>query len=248
MSVTAGTTMFICLIIFFQAIIIPGDNDIGGENGEIVTPRNVLRFKEAFGTRPFYKIGDTMIYTLNRMSHEIPEAAPQHLLDTGPPVARTIVISHLSLLFQQSQYAERVLNLLQPTVIFSGHLHRSLSIKRNRHEYHTKANPLNVHDHDKYDMHEFDVTETVNSERSFLEILVPTCSYRMGEKNVGYGMATIDKDHLYYTVLWSVERFYILYAYLVVLSLWAIAGLFFGSLVLAKKYFLRRNIYDYHKV
>lgn len=30
-------------------------------------------------------------------------------------------------------------------------------------------------------------------ENSYLEIIVPTCSYRMGEKRIGYGMAVIGK-------------------------------------------------------
>lgn len=232
-------------------IIVPGDNDIGGEDGEVVTPRNVHRFKDAFKTRPFYKIGNTLIYPVNKMTHEVLKEAPSDLTDSynNNPSQRTIVISHFPLLFHQSQYADRVLRQLQPTIIFSGHLHRSLFIKRSQvYTEFAKANPLNTHENDKYSMHEFDLTDTIKKE-SFLEILVPTCSYRMGEKSVGYGMAVLDhqNDNLYYTILWSVERFVLLYEYLVLLSIWAIVGLIW-LIIFALRHIHRRNVYNYNKI
>lgn len=200
----------------------------------MITPRNTKRFREAFNTRPFYKIGNTLVYPVNKIANETPKEAPRDQLDTSNHLQRTILISHFSLLFQQSSYSDKVLKLLKPAIIFSGHLHRSLFIKRSQvYTEFTKANPLNVHDHDKYLMHEFDLQETV-SLQSFLEILVPTCSYRMGEMNVGYGMAIIDHvdNNLYYTVLWSVERFLVLYEYLGLLSFWAVAVLIWGFVTL----------------
>lgn len=39
----------------------------------------------------------------------------------------------------------------------------------------------------------FALNEKVNKVANYLEIIVPTCSYRMGVKMIGFGMAVIGK-------------------------------------------------------
>ncbi|KAK9887105.1 hypothetical protein WA026_020554 [Henosepilachna vigintioctopunctata] len=51
------------------------------------------------------------------------------------------------------------------------------------------------------------------------EILVPTCSYRMGTTSVGFGFAIIEKDEVQYTVLWSPSRFQQLWSYILMILL-----------------------------
>lgn len=230
-----------------QTIVVPGDNDIGGENGEIVTQQKVSRFRNAFKTRPFYKFGDNIIYTVNRITREIPHQIPA--LDELEPKHRTIAVGHFSLLFHHDDYSDRVLRLLQPHIIFSGHLHRSMFIKRSQvYTEFTKTTPLNVGAKDRYQVHEFDLKETI-TKQSYLEILVPTASYRMGERNMGYGHAIIDhgQDNLYYTVLWSVDRFQQLFNYISFVSIWSIIGLVSVTISIRRSCH-RRKLFNYNKV
>lgn len=234
------------MYITLQTIIVPGDNDIGGENGEIVTQQKVNRFRSAFNTLPFYTLGNNIIYTVNRITREIPHQVPSY--KDLEPKHRTIAVSHFSLLFHQDDYSDRVLRQLQPHIIFSGHLHRSMFIKRSQvYTEFTKATPLNVGANDRYQVHEFDLTETINRQ-SHLEILVPTSSYRMGERNMGYGHAVLDgNDNLFYTVLWSVDRFQQLFNYLPVLSIWLIIGMIWTT-ILIRRSCRRRKLFNYDKV
>ncbi|KAI0223668.1 Protein ZBED8 [Lamellibrachia satsuma] len=76
-----------------------------------------------------------------------------------------------------------------------------------------------------------DVTYTINLHDSHLlhEIVVPTCSYRMGVSNMGYGAAVIDRSgEMHYVVLSSPSRYLQLSAYgtlIIVLLLLALVKL-----------------------
>lgn len=37
--------------------------------------------------------------------------------------------------------------------------------------------------------------EMIDGKRKITEIMVPTCSYRMGVKNIGFGMAVLGKEN-----------------------------------------------------
>lgn len=228
-----------------QKIIVPGDNDIGGENGEIVTPMKLNRFKSTFKNRRQYSHSDLNFYEINRVARELPLVAPKD----APENTKTIAVSHFSLLFYHDDYSDRSLQAVQPDVIFSGHLHRSLFIKRSKvfSEF-TKANPLNVGDSDRFSVHHFDLSSE-SADESYLEILVPTCSYRMGEQNVGFGMAVIEGDNLFYTVLWSVDRFKQLISYIVYLVVSLLLALLYCVCTLAaRKRVFKRNMLNYAKV
>lgn len=206
------------------------------------------RFQSAFKTRPFYEVGDNIVYAVNRITREIPPGDVPTFPDLHEK-HRTIAVGHFSLLFHQDDYSDRVLRLLQPHIIFSGHLHRSMFIKRSQvYTEFTKATPLNVGASDRYQVHEFDLTETIRRQ-SHLEILVPTASYRMGERNVGYGHAVLDhaNDNLSYTVLWSVDRFQQLFNYLAFVCIWVIVGLVCTCLHIRRRC-LRRKLFNYEKV
>lgn len=86
------------------------------------------------------------------------------------------------------------------------------------------------------------------------EIIVPTCSYRMGSKNMGYGFAIIGEDSfdfnpfytvcfvsdqttntLSYSVLWLPARLLHLTAYLVFLILLSVFALMYGVAVIHRR-------------
>ncbi|XP_055697564.1 metallophosphoesterase 1 homolog [Phlebotomus papatasi] len=193
-------------------IYVPGDNDIGGENGEIVTPTKLNRFRSTFHTRHTYSRHNLHFFEANRITREIPQPSTP----PEPPYSaqKRFVVSHMSLLFYNDAFQERVLHYVKPHVIFTGHLHRSLFIRKSlKFTEFTRAHPLNANA-ERHIVNSFDLRE---SHETFLEIMVPTCSYRMGERNIGFGYAVVDGDDLLYTVLWSVDRFSQLFLYLIYL-------------------------------
>lgn len=74
----------------------------------------------------------------------------------------------------------------KPNIIFSGHSHYSRKITYPPiHSEHLVDNRIVTVDLNNYDVKE--------NYRNFTEIMVPTCSYRMGVANIGYGYAVIGK-------------------------------------------------------
>ena len=64
----------------------------------------------------------------------------------------------------------------------------------------------------------------LDSESVIHEVIVPTCSYRMGVKEMAFGIAAIDlsepdNGNIFYVNLWLPSRFSLLYAYIVAVSI-----------------------------
>lgn len=93
----------------------------------------------------------------------------------------------------------QITNAIRPDVIFSAHLHISRTLT---------YPPMHLHRFDDSAVHTFELRpgagapsvanaptlgERRSSEqhRQYLEIAVPTCSYRMGVEHSGFGMAVI---------------------------------------------------------
>ncbi|XP_049819245.1 uncharacterized protein LOC109606279 [Aethina tumida] len=120
-----------------------------------------------------------------------------------------IGLSHLPLMFMPSAFTEKVIAKMLPQVIFAGHEHKSMIVSTDallREDYHII--PINP-DNNKVFEYTLGVTD-------MYEILIPTCSYRMGTKKIGYGYAILEKNNLRFTVLWSPSRFDQLTSYFVV--------------------------------
>uniref|UniRef100_K1R919 Calcineurin-like phosphoesterase domain-containing protein n=1 Tax=Magallana gigas TaxID=29159 RepID=K1R919_MAGGI len=74
-----------------------------------------------------------------------------------------------------------------------------------------------VHQRDLTHMHGFMFENISRSAECLTEIMVPTCSYRMGEPHMGYGVAVLDKNGgLHYGILWNPNRYRVLYSYIIV--------------------------------
>lgn len=76
---------------------------------------------------------------------------------------------------------------MQPHLLFTGHEHKAMII--------------NVDAIIRQDHHIIPLTPETNQIHSFnlgagdmYEVLVPTCSYRMGTERIGYGFAVIGKE------------------------------------------------------
>ncbi len=86
------------------------------------------------------------------------------------------------------------------------------SLVSNQHpieEYTTaKSNPTN---HYRFTIQPADQSRI----NSIYEVSIPTCSYRMGTKDMGYGMITISRTgHVQLSILWLPSRFHSLFLYL----------------------------------
>ncbi|BFZ17415.1 hypothetical protein BsWGS_20454 [Bradybaena similaris] len=161
---------------YAKTIVIPGDNDIGGEGGDVRTFFKVSRFEKHF----------------------------ENL--TG-------VVSHGFIDFL------KILRMAQPNILLSGHWHLSQMLSCDTCL--SDDEDMNNWPYYQRDMAntnayiDLDFTNLI----ALSEIMVPTCSYRMGVPKMGYGVAVINKSgKMKYTVLWLPSRYNLLYVYIVVLA------------------------------
>ncbi|XP_045464730.1 uncharacterized protein C630.12 isoform X2 [Harmonia axyridis] len=192
-----------------KQIWLPGDNDIGGEGLERVTPQKINRFKTHFKQADVISFQKVTFFKVNYLIHTFPKYEKRNFYDTNKI---NVVLSHVPLMFVPSVFVEKVISHLQPQVIFAGHKHRAMIINTNaflRQDRHIV--PITPEDNKVF---KFSLGST-----DMYEILVPTCSYRMGTDKIGFGYAIIENDELQYTVLWSPSRFHQLWNYILVLLL-----------------------------
>jgi len=199
-----------------KMVFVPGDNDIGGEGIEPIKPTSVNRFRKMFYERDTWKIGDIIFYNINKITQEMPATDPQAKHDNFT----RIFLSHLPLLEWNSRFSRKAIDTFKPHLIFSGHHHMSLISRMKYKRLDSPGMPSSLNNDKKtaYAMNHFDLNELIDN-NEVLEINIPTCSYRMGTMDIGYGYAVIDQSQLYYTVLWVSQRFYQLGFYLSLLLL-----------------------------
>ncbi|XP_076073428.1 metallophosphoesterase 1-like isoform X4 [Mytilus galloprovincialis] len=109
----------------------------------------------------------------------------------------------------------KILQQVRPHLIFSGHWHKATVFLCNDCMKDDDSS-WSVKQRNIEDMTGWMVTNLTEKPFSITEIMVPTCSYRMGVPHMGYGVAIIRKNgELSYTVLWTPARYKMLYGYLV---------------------------------
>lgn len=172
-----------------QTIYIPGDNDIGGEGREPIGLLQLQHFR-AFTDQSTWYYKNLALYHTNRITSELPRSDVVIKNETNRNTV--ILLSHYPILHAPGPYSEAILKKYHPNLIFSAHSHVSTKILSNEHRiFNSKSHTLNFDLHNLYyNWSEFDLTELRQAEE-YLEIMVPTCSYRMGFKRIGYGMAIL---------------------------------------------------------
>lgn len=210
------------IVSYFQHIHIAGDNDIGGEGGEPVLNSNVQRFEDSFTRTDIITYNNTIrFFRINQMTNNISDedhANNNQYLRIG--------LSHMPLLVGRGSLVRTTLKQLDPHVIFSGHWHES------RISLYPSARSLK-HQQMNSERH-YDLKALKRDQHSYLEITVPTASYRMGTRNMGLGYAVIgikcifllyiihllcfsfflENFNLIYVVLWLPNRFAALLMYI----------------------------------
>jgi hypothetical protein len=263
-----------------QAIFVPGDNDIGGEDTDRVTKEKIERFDIHFPSQQVYTFREKALFeiipvnALTQTGHkdkdvgnaQFPTQIQYDKEDKDKPLFKMIV-SHLPVLINQTHFVQQVLDVLKPSVIFSAHEHRGQNIiarqvktglyDANFTVFSQKTlkffdkNPTNQPGRSEFysiflnsrkgDMEnqnkksipnsnkEKDEVSEIISPEMLHEIVVPTCSYRMGVEEMAFGIGVInlnsvegninDKIELFYANLWLPSRFALLFLYLAAIML-----------------------------
>ncbi|KAK7112446.1 uncharacterized protein [Littorina saxatilis] len=203
-----------------KVVYIPGDNDIGGEGFDFRTKFKISRFERHFENLTgvvnvhfidFIKLDFRTQYDSFTVKKQDVSGMTQKL--TAPV---RIIVNHEPVVSQLKMLVYPLLKLVQPNLIFSGHWHESFHyvcetcLSSNADSGHW---PVHMRDLRKLQgWTEADFTNLI----SLNEFMVPTCSYRMGTKTIGYGVAVVKKSgSMQYTVLWLPHRYTQLYGYLV---------------------------------
>ncbi|BES88117.1 Metallophosphoesterase 1 [Nesidiocoris tenuis] len=207
-----------------KTIYIPGDNDIGGEN-EDITPQKLNHFDKYFGLKPdVVSFHNVSFVKINYMLKSAPHPP------SGSDKVLTILLSHMPLLGASSFFTEKVIRDMKPSLIISAHDHKAVHFVGDLETgERTLIESMSTDERSLSDSK----WRFQSSKKHTNEILVPTCSYRMGVKETGYGVLLIDSkgDNVCYSVLWLPDRLYHLkiyfYVFLPVTALYLIMY-FFG--------------------
>lgn len=108
-----------------------------------------------------------------------------------------------------------LLKLAQPNLILSGHWHEAFHyVCETCLSSNEDINHWPVHIRDLRNLRGFTEVDFTNL-LAVNEVMVPTCSYRMGTTTMGYGVAIFRRSgSMQYTILWLPSRYQQLYVYL----------------------------------
>lgn len=181
-------------------IHVPGDNDIGGDNGDYISNSNQRRFENEFMSEDLFDYDNRLrFFKINRMLLDFTNPDKDHNADR-----LRIGVSHAPLLIGGGPLLRAIISDLDPHIIFSGHWHES------RIFIYPSTKVINFYENA---VRHFDLKSLKEQDHSYLEIMVPTCSYRMGKSKIGMGYAVLEDYNLSYTVLWQPNRFIYLFTY-----------------------------------
>jgi len=200
-------------------IYLPGDNDIGGERGDPITQLKIDMFEKYFGpSLPVHHVTDWMdVVPVSRLTEHGSfnlSTKPEHL----SPKKVVLAVSHVPVLPLNGRFAEKVMNLVNPDAIFSAHDHHGFLFTGDRQ---TGKMARTIEKFDKRDENAPFTLQcrskdgTGTPSKLVWEVVVPTCSYRMGVKEMGLGLAVVNtQGEIFYANLWLPSRFSGLYTYL----------------------------------
>lgn len=192
-----------------QVLFLPGDNDVGGEEDE-VSLNKLNRFNNHFNVSHFSVHGGIQFVLVNKLTRSYPSMAGH------PNKTMRIVLSHLPLLTKANEFGYEVINELHPNLIVSAHEHSSVHVA-----WDTAQDPAHARSHvEEYAANSYTGASlwrlSVAQGGVAQEVVVPTCSYRMGVPRMAYAFMFIDKDHsiVNYGLLWLPSRLFQLFLYI----------------------------------
>ncbi|XP_075992771.1 metallophosphoesterase [Anticarsia gemmatalis] len=198
-------------------IWLPGDNDIGGEN-EPVRYEKLAEFEKSFQQPSVIYFRNISFYKVNGMTNKYPEG-------TDPDGNHTkdfkMIVSHYPLTHRRL-FVLQMKDTIHPNIFFCAHTHESKYVTQSKDFTNRKTTWFNEPK---------GMLSLSFNEDTMYEVFVPTCSYRMGTSDIGYGAAVLENNnqHMRYTVFWSSTRFPYLILYLVILTLLLLYCLVFSA-------------------
>jgi len=226
-------------------IFVSGDNDVGGEGFDTKQQWKIDRFKKQFEhSKPGnHNMGISVIkhVSFQKISLDLGEQISQsHIEMLSDMRAQSsaryrIACNHMPLLNRLPVEVSKIIEILQPHLIVTAHSHlfrlylckdcrpqeSSSNTRKLQSAWKEQAvdirnlpRPLFINLSDVLQLH---------------EVVIPTCSYRMGVPNMGYGAAVISKNgQMKFDILWLPSRYRQLALYVAILSLIAISLLMSG--------------------
>ena len=128
-----------------------------------------------------------------------------------------LAVSHVPVLPLNGKFSERVMNLVNPDLIFSAHDHQGYLFTADRETRHMKADIRRFSRREDSSLAEIHTRTPVQAEdtelgvgrltQEVVEIVVPTTSYRMGVAEMGLGLMSVSSQgEIFYTNLWLPSR------------------------------------------
>ena len=218
-----------------QSIFASGDNDVGGEGSDSKQQSKIDRFTKHF---EHYKAGNHNVgistikhVTFQKISVDYGERISQSHIDMLSDMRAhstgryRIVCNHMPLLSRLPVEVSKIIEILQPHLIVTAHTHlfrlyRCKECKPQESSENTNKKPST------WKSQAIDAANlprplsfNLSDVSQLYELVIPTCSYRMGVPNMGYGAAVIDKNgQIKFEILWLPSRYRQLRLYVVILS------------------------------
>jgi len=189
---------------YAKVVYIPGDNDIGGEGYDRVTPNKTKRFDYVFrdSINGHYRFLEFL--KVNYFTQSVQTVSTD---SKSEDIKIRVALSHGPLLPAPAPFVGKALDAVKPDLVISAHEHLSRHIIGDKQ----KAR----YQHQERLLEDTKLWYFPTAGPHLHEIMVPTCSYRMGVPRMGYGAAVIEKSgEVHYTVLWLPARFPHLYSYI----------------------------------
>jgi len=222
-----------------SSIFISGDNDVGGEGFDAKLQHKVDRFSKHFEDSKTgnYTMGVSSIKHIDfqKISVDYGEQILHSKIEMFSDMrahckARfRIMCNHMPLLNRLSFEVSKIIDILQPHLIITAHTHlfqlyrctdcRPWESAPNVKKVQSARSAKTV------DLQNIPRPLSVNlSDVSQLyELVIPTCSYRMGVSHMGYAAAVISKNgQMKFDILWLPSRYRQLALYVIILLLVAI--------------------------
>ena len=210
-----------------KVLSLPGDNDVGGEGQDKFTAENMKRFMKSFpgNLTSYFKFLE--VVQSNRMSNSLDFSyIPKRKVGNV-----RFLVSHVPITAFRGYYSKVLTENSDMDIIFSAHEHKSMHLITDR----KSGKHLNTEKWENNDVWTMNVFANHNE---LHEIMIPTCSYRMGVPQMGYGVANIDKNgRLFYTVYWLPSRFKQLFIYIGILAAGVVIGIAQVCFPCCRKYF-----------
>lgn len=209
---------------YVKHIYIPGDNDIGGEGRDFVTQQKKDRFEQHFQSIvDIIKHNFIDYIKLDLHAHRLTEdkvtAADDMNQKHMSPL--TVVVNHETLMSGPKHFIYPITKRLRPNLILSAHWHKA-GIYTCDDCLREDEFSWTVHHQDLDYINSF-LTIDLSLSEQMIEVAVPTCSYRMGVSNMGYGVLILESSgKMQFTVLWLPRRYTMLLGYLVVFLIFSI--------------------------